>query len=308
MFFGSHPYRQWDVQAVDTMKFSRDRAREVTKGSLSEREIEKQVRDIASTGATHVSVGTPYDEEFIPVLKKWIKAARKYGLNVWFRGNFSGWEGWFGYEKINKTTHIAYTKAFIENNPELFENGDIFTSCTECENGHKVEYGNPESISEHRNFLLDEYIITKQAFTAINKDVKSNYYSMNGDLAKAMMDKETTAQFDGIVVVDHYVADSKKLAADLRELAEISGGQIVLGELGAPIPDIHGTMNEQEQAQWVRSALHDIAQIPQVTGVNYWVNKDGSTALWTMKGEKREVVEVLKQYFKGRVHVIKYSN
>ena len=60
---------------------------------------------------------------------------RKHGLSVWFRGNFSGWEEWFGYPKIKAYEHINKTRNFIINNPELFADGDIFTSCPECENG-----------------------------------------------------------------------------------------------------------------------------------------------------------------------------
>lgn len=308
MFFGNHPYRQWDVQSIDTMKYSRDRARETLKGVLTEKEIAQQVEDIAKTGATHVAIGTPYDEEFTPVMKLWVEAARKHNLNVWFRGNFSGWEGWFEYKEIDKPTHIAKTKAFIENNPDLFEDGDIFTSCTECENGHKVEYGNPQDIAAHRDFLLEEYEITKQAFAKINKDVRSNFYSMNGDLALAMMDSETTLAFDGIVVIDHYVKEPEQLANDIRTLAKQSGGTIILGEYGAPIPDIHGVMTDEEQMLWVKESLHAVSQIPEVGGVNYWTNKDSSTAIWDKNGKAKWAVGILMQYFKGKVHVIKYSN
>lgn len=308
MFFGTHPNRQWDVQSIDTMKYSRDRARETLQGILEEKEIDRQVRAIADTGATHVAIGTPYDEEFLPVMKLWVKSARNHGLNVWFRGNFSGWEGWFEYKKIDKATHIRLTKSFIENNKELFEDGDIFTSCTECENGYKVEYGDQQDIANHRAFLLEEYTVAKQAFAAIKKDVKANFYSMNGDLAKAMMDRETTAAFDGIVVIDHYVKDPEKLAQDIRTLASQSGGTIILGEYGAPIPDIHGAMSEEEQLLWVTESLKEVAQIPTVGGINYWTNQDSSTAIWDVEGKAKDSVGILKRYFKGKMLITRYSN
>lgn len=301
-------YRQWDIQSIDTMKYSRDRARETLKGILTEKDIDTQVSDIAKTGATHVSIGTPYDEEFIPVMKIWVNSARKHGLNVWFRGNFSGWEQWFGYPKMDKKTHTAKLKSFLEKNPDLFEDGDIFTSCTECENGSPVAYGNPVEIAAHKSFLLEEYDIAKQGFAKMNKNVKSNFYSMNGDLAKAMMDKETTLQFDGVVVIDHYVKDPQDLVSDIRKLAEQSDGTIILGEFGAPIPDIHGNMTDEQQMLWVNKSLHDIAAIPQVGGINYWVNKDGTTAIWKMNGKAKSTVEVITQYFEGKKHIIKYSS
>ena len=89
------PY--WEIQSIDTMKYSRDMARERNKDMVFEKIIESVVEKIASTGATHVAIGTPYDEEFLPFLQTWVIAARKENLNVWFRGNFSGWEGWFDY-------------------------------------------------------------------------------------------------------------------------------------------------------------------------------------------------------------------
>ncbi len=301
----SRPTRQWDVQSIDTMKFSRDRAREVLNGGMSENEIQERINAIAQTGATHVAIGTPYDPEFIPVLKLWVKVARQNNLKVWFRSNFSGWEGWFGYADIDKATHTAKVKTFIESNPDLFENGDIFTSCTECENGHKVEYGDGKQIAEHRKFIIGEYNVAKEAFKSINKNVKANYYSMNGDLALAMMDKDTTQKLDGIVVVDHYVTDPKVLAQDLRVLAEQSGGTVILGEFGAPVPDLHGEMTEEEQMLWVKTLLGELAKIPEVVGINYWVDRDGSTAIWSIKGKPTLTVDVLTKYYKGQEVVIK---
>lgn len=308
VYYGEHPFRQWELQSVDTMKYSRDRSREFLQGKISVTEIDKQVDSISETGATHVAIGTPYDEEFLPIMKLWVSAARKHNLKVWFRGNFSGWEEWFEYKKMTKSEHLEKTKAFIENNPDIFQDGDIFTSCTECENGSKVQYGDHRSIAEHRTFLLSEYSITKEAFRNINKDVKSNYYSMNGDLAKAMMDMETTLAFDGIVVIDHYVKDPKELAQDIRALGKQSGGTIILGEFGAPIPAIHGEMSEEAQTKWIQEALREVAGIPEVGGINYWTNKDSSTAIWTMEGKAKAGVGVLTRFFKGREYVIKYSD
>lgn len=306
MFSSSRLYRQWDMQSIDTMKYSRDMARDQLKNpDRFEKEIDDQMRDISATGATHVAIGTPYDKEFLPVMQAWVEGARRHKLNVWFRGNFSGAEGWFNYPKIDKETHTSGLKDFIVSNSDLFEDGDIFTSCTECENGYPVEYGDKAGVARHKEFLLKEYAVTKEAFATIKKDVKSNYYPMNGDLARVMMDKETTAQFDGVIVVDHYVADPVKLANDLRDLTNQSGGTVILGEFGAPIPDLHGKMTEEEQALWVDNAMREISHIPNVGGVNYWVNKDGSTAMWKMDGKAKQVVNVVTKYFKGKMHTIK---
>lgn len=291
------PEKRWKVSAIDTVKFSRDLAREKSNSRTFESEIEIQIKNIAETGATHVSIGTPYDSEFIPFLNKWVSIARKYNLKVWFRGNFSGWEGWFEYKKITRDEHKEMLSQFIKDNGNLFEDGDIFTSCPECENGGPGDPRHNGDLLGHRQFLIDEYQISKESFRLIGKNVASNYFPMNGDVAKLVMDIETTKKLGGIVTVDHYVADSEKLNSDLTELASSSGGKIVLGELGAPIPDLHGKMTEDEQSEWIDQTIGLIVNNPNVIGVNYWTNIGGSTGIWNSDNSPKKAVIILKKYF-----------
>jgi len=291
------PQKQWQIESIDTMKYSRDMARADLTNSKYATESEKQVADIAATGANYVAIDTPYDDEFLPVLQVWVRAARTHGLHVWFRGNFSGWEGWFGYDKIDGQTHLAKTKQFILGNPGLFQDGDIFTSCPECENGVNLNPGDITAVIAHRKFLIEEYNTTKTAFDQIGKNVKSNYFSMNADVARAVMDKPTTQSLGGIVVIDHYVLTSEQLADDVASIANQSGGNIVLGEFGAPIPDIHGAMSDYQQSAWLAKSLQMLSGVNTLIGVNYWVNKGGSTALWRTDGTPKPSVGVLKQYF-----------
>ena len=291
--------QQWQIQSIDTMKYSRDMARQnsSTMPQYAD-DIEKQVADIADTGANYVAIDTPYDDEFLPVLKLWVRAARLHGLHVWFRGNFSGWEGWFGYASIDEQTHTKKTKQFILNNKDLFQDGDIFSSCPECENGGiKPNVGNPQDVQNYRAFLISDYQTTKEAFASINKNVASNYYSMNADVAKAVMDRETTSRLDGIVVIDHYVPTPTQLADDVSAIATQTGGEVVLGEFGAPIPDIHGNMTDNQQKNWIDESLQKLAGVQNLKGINYWVNKGGSTALWRQDGTSKPAVNTLKKYF-----------
>jgi len=296
-FFIKWENKQWEIRSIDTMKYSRDLAREKIFDKTYSVIIDKQMEEIAATGANYAAIGTPYDDEFHSVLISFVNAARKHNLRVWFRGNFSGWEGWFGYQKIDEAAHIIKTQQFILNNKDLFEDGDIFTSCTECENGTKMQWGDTRSLDNHRAFLMAEYNVTKEAFAKIGKKVKAGYYSMNGDLATALMDSETTKALGGVVVIDHYVGTPEKLAQDIRKLARQSGGKIVLGEFGAPIPDIHGKMTGKEQDEWLNRALSEISTIPELIGVNYWVNKGGSTALWNDDGTKRPAVKTITNFY-----------
>lgn len=288
----------WEFQSIDTMKFSRDLAREKEHDPSYEAHIEEQIKEISKTGATHVAIGTPYDNEFIPFMKLWIKSARAHGLHVWFRGNLSGWEEWFNYKPINREEHIAGITAFITENPDLFEDGDVFTSCPECENGGPGDPRFNGDLAGHRTFLIEEYKTVKNAFKKIDKDVTANYYSMNGDVAKLVMNKETTKSLDGVITIDHYVESTDQLVEDIREYAELSGGKVVLGEWGAPIPDIHGKMTREQQAEWINRAMEKLVDEPELLGINYWTHQGSSTALWDEEGSKpRPAAQILSKFY-----------
>jgi len=298
----------WEVQSIDTVKYSRDLSREKLNSSSFAKVIDGQISQIAHTGATHVAIGTPYDDEFTPMLELWAKTARKYGLHVWFRGNFSGWEGWFDYPKISREEHIQKTKGFILSHGYLFEDGDVFTSCPECENGGPGDPRDTKDVEGHRNFLIQEYQVTSDSFRKIGKNVKSNYISMNADVAKLIYNPKTTNELGGIVVIDHYVATPELLARDVREIAQSSNGKVVLGEFGVPIPDIHGKMSEKMQSDWIEKAFQELIELPELVGINYWVNVGGTAALWTPEGTAREAVGVISYYYQPKSLQLKVFN
>lgn len=291
----------WKVQSIDTMKYSRDLSREMLENKPFDFVIDDTMKKIADTGATHVSIGTPYDREFIPILKRWTDSARKNNLKVWFRGNWSGWEGWFDYPRISREDHLALTKNFILNNPSLFKDGDIFTACPECENGGPGDPRHNGDLEGHRTFLIKEYIATKDAFDKIGKKVRTNFNSMNGDVAALVMDKATTRALGGIVAVDHYVATPDKLAADIKKLSDSSGGRVVLSEFGVPIPDINGNMSELDQAKWISSALEKLLKMTEVEGLNYWVSVGGSTEIWPKNKSPRLAVQTITKFFNPEI-------
>jgi hypothetical protein len=289
--------KQWKFQSIDTMKFSRDLSREKLTDPQFAQTIQKQIKQIADTGATHVAIATPYDAEFLPILKIWVAAARANHIKVWFRGNFSGWEGWFGYSQITRKQHLELTEKFITSHPELFEDGDVFSACPECENGGPGDPRKIGNVKEYRQFLIDEYTATKHSFAQINKSVSSNYLSMNADVAKLVMDKKTTHAIDGIVTIDHYVSSPTRMISDIRQIANKSGGKIIIGEFGAPIPDIHGAMTQDQQAEWINEVLNLLAK--ELIGVSYWVNVGGSTQLWDESGMQNKAVFIISNHFKS---------
>lgn len=301
MMFSPANIRWWSFQSIDTMKYSRDHARQALTDPKAAAEIDQHIRRIAQTGVTHVAIATPYDEEFLPVLKLWIQTARKYRLSVWFRGNWSGWEGWFGYQKISREEHREKTKQFISAQKDLFADGDVFSACPECENGGP---GDPRRINDaagHKKFLIDEYRMMEEEFKKLEKKVTPGFNSMNGDVARLIMDKETTAALGGYIVVDHYVKTPEKLADDIRDYAKQSGGKVILGEYGAPIPDIHGKMNEDEQQQWIEDALSRLIAIPELEGLSYWTDLGGSTELWTGDGTEKKAVKTITSFYRPAV-------
>lgn len=291
----------WPVQSIDTMKFSRDLASAKISDPTFDKIIDSQLKTIAQTRATHVAIGTPYDERFLPFLRRWVKFARQNNLHVWFRGNFAGWEGWFGEKAITRDQHLQKLAKFITKNPDLFADGDIFSSCPECENGGPGDPRKTGDVLGHRLFLISQYQIAKESFAKINKKVAANYFSMNADVARLIMDPATTKALDKLVVIDHYVPTPEQLLADVKDIAAASHGQVFLGEFGVPIPDINGSMTESEQAKWLDSALSKLEKSPAVAGLNYWVGYGGSTQLWNGNESPRLAAGVLQKYFSPKI-------
>lgn len=288
----------WDFRSIDTMKHSRDLAREKQGSPSYDAVIEKEVAAIAESGATHVAIGTPYDEEFVPYLSRWVEAARRHGLKVWFRGNFSGWEGWFDVPRIDRETHLQNLRRFLNTHPSLFEDGDVFTSCPECENGGPGDPRQTGDVEGFRNFLLAENDVAQEFFRTTGKNVRTAWFSMNADVARLIFDPETTRRLDNTVTIDHYVRSPEALARDAEALSQKSGGSVVLGEFGAPIPDIHGKMTEAAQAEWLRAALTALQNTPSIAGLNYWTHAGSSTALWDDSGKPRQAASVLRAFYR----------
>ncbi len=75
----------------------------------------------------------------------------------------------------------------------------------------------------------------------------------------------------------------------------------MLGEFGAPIPDIHGVMSEKEQADWINEALLKLVTMNEVEGLNYWTNTGSSTKLWNDDGARRMGADTLKSFYKADI-------
>lgn len=292
------PERVWQIKSVDTMKFSRDTSLEKLNDPSFDLTIDAQVKTIKKLNANYVAIATPYDKTFVPILERWVKVARKYNLHVWFRGNFSGWEGWFGVEKNpTRDHHLTALKDFISSNPNLFKDGDAFSPCPECENGGPGDPRTSGDVVGFRNFMIAEKMAADEEFKKINKKVITNLASMNFDVAKLVMDKKTAMAMGNVIAIDHYVKTPEQLSSDITYLHDQTGANIFLGEIGVPIPDINGALSEQEQSAWVDKGLSLISKKPYVIGLNYWVNLGGTTAIFSQDLSPKPAATTLKKYF-----------
>lgn len=289
--------RTWQIKSVDTMKYSRDLSLEKINDLTFDQTINLQVKNIADLGATHVAIATPYDERFLPILTRWVQAARRHNLKVWFRGNFAGWEGWFGEKRsLSREEHLELTRQFIRSHPDLFIDGDAFSACPECENGGP---GDPRRVDLEgfRKFIVAENRACKEEFEGVGKKVVCNLAPMNFDVANLVMDETTTKGMDNLVTIDHYVKTPQKLSQDIAKLSQKTQAKIFLGEIGVPIPDIHGNLTDEAQAKWISEALALLAKEKELIGVNYWVSHGGSTEIFAKDNSQKPAAEVIKKYF-----------
>jgi hypothetical protein len=290
----------WSIRSVDTMKYSRDISRQP---DILGR-IPSYVNTAAALTPTHISVATPYDEEFYPVLSTWVKQIHAKGMKVWFRGNWSSWEGWFDYAKFSDINeHHRKTEQFIINHKELFIDGDIFTPAPEPENGGIGDpRGSDEKTIQYRSFLIQSYNACMRGAKKIGVNLSCGFFSMNGDVAKDILDKQTVDQIGGVVVVDHFVKSPQKLVSDLKYIHEKYNSNVVLGEFGAPIPDIHGEMTQEQQRAYVREVFEGLTALDSwFLGVNYWTVFGGSTRVVEDNLQERSVAEEIRNFYKPSI-------
>jgi hypothetical protein len=287
----------WQIRSVDTMKTSRDKARVRLHDVKFDIEIEKELLVIKNLGANYVAIDTPYDDEFLPYLKRWVALTRKIGLKVWFRGNWSNWEGWFDYPKnLTPERHHAKTAEFIETHSDLFEDGDIFDPCPECENAGF--WKQPDDNDTFNEFIRNQRIVLKNSFNKIDKKVYTNVFSIIGGRAKEVLDKKTLNALDNIVTIDHYIKNPSSMTEYVHYFAQNFQTKVLIGEFGAPIPDINGSMNENQQALFVDEVFRELYKNKKnVFGLNYNVLTLGTTKLLNDDGTERQAVEVVKNYF-----------
>ena len=67
--------KTWEIKSIDTMKYSRDLAYEKLSDETFDKTIDMHMKLIKDSGANYVAIGTPYDDRFNPILKRWVEAS-----------------------------------------------------------------------------------------------------------------------------------------------------------------------------------------------------------------------------------------
>jgi hypothetical protein len=310
------------------MKVSRDMGGQLLESVVQEgtdKRITFMVKKVKEANANMIAYGTPYDKEFIPLLEVEIAEAEKAGIGVWLRGNFSGFQeerdangptghGWFNHPLLTSPDeHHTKTRQFILDNKHLFISNDgksrvaIFSPAPEPENGL---IGDPRTSPQTKQlfdeWLVDSYSNARRTLDEIGATDTKVIFSFNGDVAKILPDGFINDK--NPVLADHYIKDPQQYPADIQKLHDIYNAPVGLGEVGAPIPDIHGPMTEVEQAEYVRQVLTILADSEVLVPIiNYWhlwnpydVDQNTATSLLNADGTERQVYEVLREFFEEK--------
>lgn len=269
----------WEIRAVSSMKETKDKVC----GQMPKDYIETWVDRAKELGANYISISTPYENpacaSALAYTKLWVEVIRSRGLNVWHRHMPLAFEGIYDVPKDNSSPYLATISNYIQNNPDLFEENDIFTPIPEPQNGGiqgiTYCYDNIcqfESAADFNGWLRQSMQTSRNALANIGLPnlTRIGYFGFDGYVAwghnnpdwTGVLEDETVAQM-GNITIDHYpeiVGDT--MENSLNELeARYPGVPIVIGEWGV----ISGTNHSEQILASMNAAIRT-----SVVGFNYW--------------------------------------
>ncbi len=265
------------IQSIDSMKDTKD----TICGQRPLDWINKWLDKAVELGANYVAISTPYENpscgDALSYTKTWVKAIRAHGMHVWHRHMPLSFEGIYSTPKTTGNNYLDLISNYIKNNPDLFENGDIFTPIPEPQNGgiQGITYcANSvcqfQSAAQFNQWLRDAMTTAKNAEQAIGKDMKIGYYGFDGFVAwgdknpdwHGILEDSTVAQM-GNITIDHYpelVGETMDQSLTALQ-TKYPTTPIVIGE--------YGTVNGQNVDQEVQDTM-TAAKNHKVVGFNYW--------------------------------------
>jgi hypothetical protein len=192
------------------------------------------------------------------------------------------------------------TKAtrLITTHPELFKDGDIFDACPECENGGF--WPQPRKDADYNLFIQKKQDILHAAFLSIHRSINSHFPSIIGGRSKDVLNQATYDSLIDVTAIDHYVKDPQNYSDYIQYFWNNFHTRTVFSEVGAPIPDLHGNMTEDQQADFMQQVFSQMYKNREhVIGVNYWVYNNGTTGLASPTNQWRKVATVLANFFQS---------
>jgi len=295
----------WSIRSIDTQVISKHWPN-VTRSTIKE-----QVLLLKNLGVNYIAIGTPYDR--VAEFRMWAEEIHLAGLNVWYRSHWAEWEGDDGKSAtLTPDEYLYRTKQFIENNADIFKPGDAFTACVEAE---QVGVGLGKRFltwDHYREFLTSQIVVSNQAFETIGLKGKiyTNWLSVNGWIVENQFTQDLVDKL-GIVVVDHFVGQSKTIGdlsdaesvveqtiIDLDRFYEKWKKPIFLGEWGY---QIFQNAPDELQAKVVHEMLTQLATKDYIVGMNYWVHMGNSASLlsdqYGSNLQYREAAYILKSFY-----------
>lgn len=316
--FMQENHHPWAIRSVDMQKETQDKL----KDPASEPYIKEIVKLAKEVNATHVAIGTPYDNpsdpqavDTVEFTRQWSDAAHDIGLNVWHRHMPEGFQGFYNEKKEVKDYKPMITQ-YILDHPDFFRDGDIFAPFPEPQNGGVVGINcQPKDICqfdsvEEFNREMQAYVKEcRQSFAKIGKKVKVGYYGFDGFIVaglgnpdwegKTFLSDETVRVLDDTITVDHYT--DKGAQGYVKDYTTIHNifpkDQIVIGELG-PASNLPDNAPQEEITKSFHDTLEALSQLDWIIAVNMYpfISGKPQESLVLIDDDKvAEIAEAVKQ-------------
>ncbi len=270
--------KTWNIQSIDAMKETKDAVCNQRDDTWINHWLDKAVE----LGANYVAISTPYDNpscgDALSYTRRWVAAIRLHGLHVWHRHMPLAFEGIYNVSKNISINYLPMMASYIENNPDLFEEDDIFSPIPEPQNGgiQGVTYCANNlcqfsSANVFNQWLRDAMTQASDAFHSINKNnIKVGYFGFDGFVAwgdnnpdwEGILEDTTIAQM-GNITIDHYPESvHETMDAGLTQLqAKYPTTPIIIGEWG--------TITGGDTVTQIMTDM-TAARNHHVVGFNYW--------------------------------------
>lgn len=311
--------RKLKFQCIDTMSWSKDsmRGHEDSGGGYTLAQIDAWTALIAQMGATHIAIDCPLDAYTVyPVsqdmdansginyLRNWVDKARKYNLNVIFRGTFIGFEGLYDADietysirspgvktqlkaSLSAGSWLKKIYDFIVDNGslsktygDLIEENDILAFFPEP-TSHQFYPSNPaqgqteamfSSNSVLSQFYFDLKVVMDIALATIGK--RGCYTGMSSCTISELTSGYITTIFykaANVIPSDHYEEDP---AGWMQDITDLHSTKSFLGTTRKSFIQEFGDIynsDPTDRATLVQEYLDQIdANLSKFNGINYW--------------------------------------